>query len=140
MRVEWTLMCESVTIRRDGTVDVRGLGSDKLTVLRLPATAVFLGLLAFPPDRVTHTVEIEAFDPDMVSVGTQIYRFTPGPLHPEHPPGWEMHQYVPISLNLKSPRTGVHTVRLRCEEAVESVNFLLSVDLKPLNRRHPERT
>jgi hypothetical protein len=146
MRVEWLLICQSVTKRPDGTVDVRGLGSDKLRVLRLPAEVVCLGLLAFPPDQAIHTVEIELYGPDMVRAALQRHRFAPGPMHPEHPPGWEMHEFMPIKMALERPDAGVHTVTLRCEGASESANFIIDLDVdvdeRPLNRRqrrHPHR-
>jgi hypothetical protein len=79
------------------------------------------------PDELAHTAQMELRSPDqsllMKTEHSLVFQPRPGV-----PPGWEVHQFIPISFRLDHIIPGVNTLTLTLDEASQSLQFFVRLD------------
>jgi hypothetical protein len=108
MRVEWAFACR--TIRRQGAdLDATGVGLDTFT---LPLATQFIVLMRVAAPEVdcgtTHPVFCRLTGPDLESIESRELGVTLRSPAPEHPEGWEVKAFVPVTFYLDGQRAGTY--------------------------------
>jgi hypothetical protein len=116
MRIEWFMHCQQVA-QRDGFWDIRGAGTESVTIHSFPVHLQLICCVALPYDQANHRVVLEHFGPDEQpgEPGPAEFTFVLGPHDPEIPPDWDIRQIQPLDVTLTKAEAGIHTYRMTAD-------------------------
>jgi hypothetical protein len=134
MRVEWAVICRSLSVGNDSLLSMEGAGIDTFWITELPEELIFpIGVrIAGTEDElapgVDHRLEGHLIGPNMTPLGTLDMVFQGNEPSPDHLPGWELNAPIGVAVRFDAAEEGPHSLDFYLDtKFAKSVPFAVRV-------------